>query len=123
MLKEGFTVITDRFYLSSYAYHGVHVPVDWVIQCNMLSAELIRPDLNIFIDIDPELGMKRLKKGRNSLEMFETLENQKKVRDKYFEIMEKLKFQEKIFVTDGNRPVELIAEDIWKVVENILDRI
>jgi dTMP kinase len=123
MLKEGFTVITDRFYLSSYAYHGVHVPVDWVIQCNMLSAELIRPDLNIFIDIDPELGMKRLKKGRNSLEMFETLENQKKVRDKYFEIMEKLKFQEKIFVTDGNRPIELIAEDIWKVVENILDRI
>jgi dTMP kinase len=118
-LEEGYTVITDRYYFSSYAYHGVHMPVDWVIQSNALAAGLLRPDLNVFIDIDPETSMERIRKGRNSLELFETLENQKRVRDKYFEVMERLKEEEKIFITNGNRPPEEIAEEIWKAVERI----
>jgi len=118
-LEEGFTVITDRYYFSSYAYHGVHMPVDWVIQSNALAAGILRPDLNIFIDIDPETGMERIRKGRNSLELFETLENQKKVRDKYFEVMEKLNNEENIFITDGTRTPEVIAEEIWKKVKLI----
>ncbi len=118
-LDEGYTVITDRYYFSSYAYHGVHMPVDWVIQSNALAAGLLRPDLNVFIDIDPETSMERIRKGRNSLELFETLENQKRVRDKYFEVMERLKEEEKIFITNGNRPPGEIAEDICKAVERI----
>lgn len=118
-LNEGFTVITDRYYFSSYAYHGVHMPVDWVIKSNAMSAELLRPDLNIFIDIEPETGMERIRKGRNSLELFETLENQTKVRKKYFEVMEQLKSDEKLFITNGNRPPEVIALDILKAVEEI----
>jgi dTMP kinase len=93
------------------------MPVDWVIQANALCAQLLRPDLNIFIHIDPEIGMERIRKGRNSLELFETIENQKKVRDKYVEVMELLKSEEKIFITNGNRPPEEIAEDIWKAVD------
>ncbi len=116
-LEEGFTVITDRYYFSSYAYHGVHMPVEWVIQSNAQAAGILRPDLNIFIDIDPETGMERIQKGRNSLELFETFENQKKVREKYFEVMEKLKNEENIFITDGTRTPEVIAEEIWKKVK------
>ena len=119
-LEEGYTVITDRYYFSSYAYHGVHMSVDWVIQSNALAAGLLRPDLNIFIDIDPETSMERIRKGRNSLELFETFENQKKVRDKYVEVMERLKEEEKIFITNGNRLPEEIAEEIWKAVGKIL---
>jgi dTMP kinase len=118
-LEDGYTVITDRYYFSSYAYHGVHMPVDWVIQSNALSVALLRPDLNIFIDIEPETGMERLRKGRTSLELFETLENQKKVRDKYFEVMEQLKSKENIYITNGNRPPETIAGDIWNAVQRI----
>ncbi|MFI5196773.1 MAG: dTMP kinase, partial [Chitinophagales bacterium] len=29
-LGEGYTVITDRYYFSSYAYHGTHMDMDWV---------------------------------------------------------------------------------------------
>ena len=38
-LSEGYTVITDRYYFSSYAYHGAHIDMDWVIEANRLSAE------------------------------------------------------------------------------------
>lgn len=112
-LKEGFTVITDRYYFSSYAYHGVHMPLDWVIVANSLSAGLLRPNINIYVDISPEIGMERLSKGRSSLELYETIENLHNVRNKYLEAFDQLKSKENIFITDGNRSPEIIASDIW----------
>ena len=119
MVREGVSVITDRYYFSSYAYHGAHMPMDWVIESNSLSAELLRPDLNIFIDISPEISLERIRKSRSSVDLYETMENLKIVRDKYFEAMEKLKSEERIFITDGNRPQELIAADIWNEILRI----
>ena len=118
-MDEGFTVVTDRYYFSSYAYHGTHMALDWVIEANSLAAELLKPDLNIYIDISPDVSMKRLGKGRNSMELYETSENLINVRAKYEEAMELLKFKENIFRTDGNRSPELIASDIWKEVSQI----
>jgi dTMP kinase len=118
-LEEGYTVITDRYYFSSYAYHGAHMSLDWVIAANSLSAGLLRPDLNIFIDISPEISMERLTRGRNSLELFENLENLVKVRATYFEAMEKVKSEENIFITDGNRSPEVIAADIWNKISHL----
>lgn len=112
-LDEGYTVITDRYYFSSYAYQSPHMDLDWVINANSLSANLRRPDLNIYIDISPELSIERINKGRNTIELYETLENLQNVRDKYFEAMELLKADEKILVTDGNRLPDVISNDIW----------
>jgi len=112
MLDEGFIVISDRYYFSSYAYHGIHIPMEWVIEANSLAARLLRPDLNIFIDIAPEISMKRLQNNRVSADIFENSETQIKVRAKYFEAFEKLKNEENICVIDGNRNVNDIAEDI-----------
>jgi dTMP kinase len=107
-------VITDRYYFSSYAYQSTHLDLDWVISANSLSAGLLRPDLNIYIDITAELSIERLNKGRTSIELYETLENLQNVRNKYFEVMELLKCEEKTLVTDGNRPPELISNEIWE---------
>jgi dTMP kinase len=121
-MEGGFTVITDRYYFSSYAYHGVHMPMDWVIGTNSLSADLLRPDINIFIDVAPETGMKRLSDGRSSTELYETFENLKNVRDKYFEAFEQLKSHENIFITDGNRAPEIIAAEIRNEVSRVGSR-
>ncbi|MFI5185960.1 MAG: dTMP kinase [Chitinophagales bacterium] len=118
-LGEGYTVITDRYYFSSYAYHGVHMAMDWVIQANSLSADLLRPDLNVYIDISPDLSMKRLNKGRNTIELYESIENLKKVREKYFEAFELFEGKENVFITDGNRSRQEIANDIWQEVSRI----
>lgn len=118
-LEDGYTVVTDRYYFSSYAYHGTHMSLDWVIEANSLSADLLRPDLNIYIDILPDVSMKRLNNGRSSIELYETKENLKNVRAKYLEAFEQLKFQEHVFVTEGNRSQEEIATDIWNEVSHI----
>ena len=119
-LEEGYTVISDRYYFSSYAYQGTHMPIDWVIAANSQSAELLRPDLNIFIDVSPELCMKRLNKNRTQIELYESLENLNNVRAKYFEAFEKLKTEEKIYIVDGNRSIEEIFSDIWATVSELL---
>jgi dTMP kinase len=119
-LEEGYTVISDRYYFSSYAYQGTHMSIDWVIAANSQSAELLRPDLNIFIDVSPELCMKRLNKNRTQIELYESLENLNNVRAKYFEAFEKLKNDEKIYIVDGNRSIEDIFSDIWSTVSALL---
>jgi len=119
-LEEGYTVITDRYYFSSYAYHSPHMPMDWVIQANAMSAELLRTDLNIYIDISPEVSMKRIQAARESIELFETLDNLKSVRDKYMEAFEKLKHEEHIFITDGDREAEEIASDVWNAISKLM---
>lgn len=118
-LEEGYTVITDRYYFSSYAYHGIHMSMDWVIEANSLSADLLRPDLTIYIDISPEESMSRIKKGRNSTELYETLDNLRNVRAKYLEAFGLLKSKEHVFITDGNRVSENIANDIWDAVSHV----
>jgi len=115
-LEEGYTVITDRYYFSSYAYQSPHMDLDWVVNANSLSANLRRPDLNIYIDISPELSIERLNRGRTSIELYETLENLQNVRNKYFEVIELLKTEENVLITDGNRSPETIANEIWEKI-------
>ncbi len=119
-LEEGYTVITDRYYFSSYAYHGAHMDIDWVINANAMSAEILRPDINIFIDILPETAMHRLYKNRSMIELYETSDNLHNVRKKYFEAFDKLKHEENIFITNGDRSAEGISNDIWNEVDKIL---
>ena len=119
-MEEGYTVITDRYYFSSYAYHGTHMDINWVITTNSLSADLLRPDLNIYIDISPEESMKRLNKGRDSIELYESTENLRQVKEKYFEAFEILRDRENISIINGDRPEKEIANDIWNEVSKLV---
>lgn len=115
-MDDGYSVIVDRYYFSSYAYHSVHMDLDWVIQSNSLSADLLRPDLHIYIDILPEVSIARLNKGRSTIELYETTENLEQVRTKYLEVIERLKHKENVVIVDGNRPPEIVAKEIWQLV-------
>jgi dTMP kinase len=115
-LEEGYTVITDRYYFSSYAYHSVYMDMDWVIASNSLSAGLLKPDFNIYIDISPELSMERINKGRTSTELYETLENLQNVKNKYTEVIERFKSKEEILIINGDRQTKIIAHDIWEKI-------
>jgi dTMP kinase len=84
-----------------------------------LSAELLRPDINIYIDISAEESMHRIAKGRTSTELYETLDNLKQVKNLYDEAFEKLKDEEKIASINGERTEQEIADGIWKIVEEL----
>ena len=119
-MKEGYTVITDRYYFSSYAYHATHMDMDWVIAANKLCAEALRPDINLFIDVSPEISMQRINANRAGTELFENIDSLRAVREKYFEAFTKLKDDEHIFITNGDRTVAAIADELWEKVSSLL---
>jgi dTMP kinase len=121
MLREGYIVITDRYYFSSYAYHGTHMDMDWVIGANSQSSAILKPSVNVFIDVSPEVSFDRITRNRASTELYETLENLRNVRAKYLEAFEKLKNEERIVFVDGDQDPEAITMDIWKEIAGLLE--
>lgn len=121
-VNEGITVLTDRYYFSSYAYQSVDMPMDWIIQANEQSSQILRPAVNIFIDTDPDIAMERIARNRFHRELFEKKSRLIEVRKRYLEAFDKLKDVEQVMVVDGNRSEREIAEDIWGKLMALPDR-
>ncbi len=117
-IESGVTVLSDRYYLSSYAYNGSHVSLDWVLQANSLCAEQLRPDINIYIDIDPQVSLNRINR-RGSTERYEKLDNMERVRKKYFELFSRLGGEEKIVVVQSRKEVQETAKQIREAADTL----
>ncbi len=117
--QDGYSIVTDRYYLSSYAYHGAHVDMDWVMDINAQAVMLLKPDIHIYIDISPKVSMERISRSRETVEMYETLENLRLVYDKYEEAFAKVGKSEHIRRINGDRSEEEIAADIWREVQKL----
>jgi dTMP kinase len=118
-MKEGYTILTDRYYLSSYAYHGVHTDMDWVIETNRLSRELLAPDAHIYIDMDPKVSMERINSTRPSVELYETEDNLRAVYNAYEIAIARIEPEEKVLRINGNESVNSVHKAIIKAVESL----
>lgn len=111
-LQQGCLVISDRYLYSSIAYQGAAgLSIEWIEKINEYA---LKPDLAVFIDVDPKVAMKRLKPERS---VMEKLEIQQKVREIY------LKFVEKgiLVRVNGNQPKNAVAKELYTVVKRFLD--
>lgn len=116
MLDRGITVLCDRYYFSSYAYHSVTMDMDWVIAANELAAARLRPDVTLFFDISAEESYARITADRDTVELFEKKERLEATREKYFEAFKRQKQKEKIIIIDASRSIEAVAEEVWSVL-------
>lgn len=117
---EGQTVISDRYYLSSYAYHSAHVSLDWIIDANSICADLMRPDIIFFLDIEPALSMERIRANRSFADLYETEERLTIVRKNYYQAIERVGAAENIVIVDAAATEQIIADKIWEAVLKIL---
>lgn len=121
-LTRGHVVLTDRYVLSSYAYQGAHVDLEWVIAANSESQRLLPADLHIFLDISVEEALERLRQGRDQMELFETRENLTLVHKMYQQILERFGGSLNIVKVDGSQNQDAIAEAIWERISPLFDR-
>lgn len=112
-IDSGITVVSDRYYFSSYAYHSVDVDMDWVIDSNRLSAELLRPDATIFLDLPVRRALDRISRNRAQTELFEKEDRLTATREKYLEAFARLKDTEKVVVIDADADADTVAERVW----------
>ena len=116
LVERGVTVVTDRYYFSSYAYHSVDMEMDWVIGANSVSAGLLRPTLTVFLDVSVELAMERIRRGRDRVELFEREDRLRRTRSLYFEAFERLRGTETVAVVDGGGAEDEVADRVWAAV-------
>ena len=118
-VEQGYTVICDRYYLSSFAYQGSHMPMEWVMQANSMAVELLKPDLTIFIDVTPELAMRRIQETRTHTELYETEKNLKKVRTNYRKAISLMQPSERIVSLNGKEGVESLHKKIMMLLKTV----
>lgn len=117
-LDEGINVFCDRYYLSSFAYNGGFVPLDWVIALNAPAREMLKPDLTVFLDIDPEQSMKRVSK-RGETERYENLERQKRIRQNYYDLFDRFPDENVAIVKSAEEKAET-QKNLRAAVERVL---
>jgi dTMP kinase len=122
-LEQGKIVLCDRFVDSSLAYQGYArgLGIEEVFRINEFAIETMMPQLTLYFDLEPALGLERINrhKGRevNRLDM-ENLEFHNKVRDGYYILMEQ--FPERIVSIDASRSLEFVYRDAeQKVIERL----
>lgn len=119
-LKEGSDVICDRYYYSSFAYQSLGTDLKWLMDMNLNCPQILKPDLCIYLDVDPEQCKNRVDSERNHLEIFE--EDKKimiKIRNQFFDVFNKLCDSENIRIVNANKPINEVADDILKIVTEL----
>lgn len=118
-LAAGQIVLCDRFYDSSLAYQGYGHGLDLeaLRQITAFATGGLRPDLTLYIDIEPQVGLSRRQRDGsaewNRLDAL-ALEFHERVREGYRRLM--AAEPERWVCVDGNRPIEAIQEEIRTLV-------
>jgi dTMP kinase len=110
-LARGILVVSDRYLYSSLAYQGSSgLSLEWI---QLINSFAVKPDLGVFIDVEPETVLKRLRRKKS---VMENLETQQKVREIY------LKFVEAgaLVRIDGEKVKKEVASSVMSLV---LDRL
>lgn len=117
-LQSGKIVICDRYDDSTTAYQGYGrgISLEAVKHINKLATLGTVPDITFFIDIPLSEVAHRLKESKASVDRMESSGDAfyEKVRTGYFQIANNE--PKRFLVIEGNRSIETVADEIWKIV-------
>ncbi|MEL3955669.1 dTMP kinase [Caldifermentibacillus hisashii] len=122
-LEKGNIVLCDRFIDASIVYQGFarKIGIDEVLKINRFAIENTMPDLTIYFDIEPKIGLERIQKHRqgemNRLDL-ETMEFHKMVREGYLQLLDR--FPDRIKKVMADRPIEEVKTEVKKLILSLL---
>lgn len=108
-LAAGIDVVCDRYVLSTYAFQGASLPLDWL---QSLNSRARIPDLSVFIDVPAEVSVARMR-SRESVERYEQLETLRRVRETFHRVIPTLQAEgQRVAIVDGTMPQDSVHEAI-----------
>jgi dTMP kinase len=123
MLEEGYIVLCDRFIDSSLAYQGYarELGMDEVYNINKFAIQDCMPDITLLFDLDPKIGMERIRKNKdreqNRLDL-EKLSFHEKVYEGYQLLVNR--FPDRIKVINANQPINSVLQDCINEINSYL---
>ncbi len=119
-LKEGTNVLCDRYLDSSLAYQGFArgLGIDTVLNINSYATENTFPDLTLFFDVDPRIGLERINKNSsrevNRLDL-EKMTFHENVRKGYVELSKR--YPKRYVVIDASKSLNEVINQCKKALE------
>ena len=113
-LASGIDIVCDRYLYSGVVYSASKgLPWDW---CAAPDRLLPRPDVVLFLNVDPEVASQR---GAYGAERYEQVEFQSKVRENFrnFQVSEASYWR----TIDANGPYDGVTEKIKETVRDLLE--
>jgi dTMP kinase len=121
-LERGAVVVSDRYTDATVAYQGYGggMDVQTLRELNALATGGVLPDLTVVLDLDPALGMSRIR-GR-PLDVFERMDLSfhRRVREGYLEIARAEK--SRVVVLRADQDPEALHAQVVAVVDERLER-
>ncbi len=118
-LNDGKIVISDRFVDSSLAYQGVgrQIGLKEIYDLNMFAIEGRLPDLTIYLDIDPQIGLDRIgtRSFKDRLDQ-EDIGFHELVSQGYEMVKEK--YKDRMVIFDGSLSIDELTNQITSYLEN-----
>ncbi len=123
-LKESKIVLCDRFLDSSLAYQGGgrNLGVENVLNINLFATENTYPDLTLFFDVSPEVGLARVSKDKKRVA--DRLDNENEnFHDKVYKTFKEIVEQNKnrIVVIDASKSIDEVVETTYKIIKERLN--
>ncbi|TJY38596.1 dTMP kinase [Cohnella pontilimi] len=123
-LARGAVVVCDRFVDSSLVYQGYArgLGIDSVWEINRFATEGRMPDLTLYLDLDPQIGLSRIEaSGRRQPDRLdlEGLDFHTRVREGYRQVA--AMFPERIVMLDASGDPGPLKEQVWKLVSARLE--
>ena len=119
-LAEGYFVTLDRHELSTFAYQvgGRGVDYQTVKEVSKLCMPARKPDLTIYLDVKPEIGLARAK-DRGDLDAIESqsLEYFQAIAQAY---ARELRTYPGLVIIDANRSIQAVQKDIRHALEQLM---
>lgn len=120
-LAAGMVVLCDRFLDSTTVYQGAGrgLDVGMVAAINRVAVGTCVPDLTVVIDLDPRIGLERVR-GRD---LFDRMENQalefyQRVRAGYLELARRE--PSRVKVVDGSGDLATVENTVWRLVQDVV---
>ena len=123
-LNDGIVVLCDRFIDSSLAYqgHARGIGIDEIMKINEFAIDGYMPDLSIFFDIEPNLGLERIlmdnNREVNRLDK-EKMEFHTLVREGYNLVYNMNK--DRIVKIDASKSIEDVFSNVKKIISKELN--
>lgn len=122
-LKEGKVVLCDRFLDSSLAYQGYArgIGMENVLKANSFALDYL-PELTIFIDVTPDVALKRLSQRHEKQDRLdlEKMDFHKRVYEGYHEVLKM--YPDRVKRIDGNQSLEAVTKDCIDAILKYLGR-
>lgn len=119
-LKEGKTVLCDRFTDASFAYQGAGrgMPVGKIAALQTWLQGDLRPDLTLIFDIDVKAGMERAaKRGQPDRFEQEKLDFFQRIRDSY---LQRAKTRDRYRIIDASGDIASVEQQVEAALKSLL---